>query len=168
MLRKNFSECLCHVFWDGGSEAEVFAGQRMPEIKLERMQRLSLEAVIDRMVEIICREWMSDVSHMHPDLVGAACFQMDFQEGMVISDGKPLIMCDSGFSMFRIDLPLDHGIGNTSDRGRDCPGWRGDTADNCQIGAADLTVSHLRGKDRSAEGVFGKNQCTGGIAGTAG
>ena len=69
MLRKNFSECLCHVFWDGGSEAEVFAGQRMPEIKLERMQRLSFEMVIDRMVEIICREWMSDVSHMHPDLV---------------------------------------------------------------------------------------------------
>ena len=80
MLRKNFSECLCHVFWDGGSEAEVFAGQRMPEIKLERMQRLSFEMVIDRMVEIICREWMSDVSPMHPDLVGAPRMQRNIQK----------------------------------------------------------------------------------------
>lgn len=85
------------------------------------MQRLSFEMVIDRMVEIICREWMSDVSHMHPDLVGASCFQMDLQEGMIISDSEPFIMCDSGFSMFRIDLPLDHGIGNTSDRGETVP-----------------------------------------------
>ena len=80
-----------------------------------RMKGLTFKMIIYRTIQIIRRERVSDVSHMHPDLVGTPCFQMDFQEGVIISDGEPLIMCDRSFAMLWIDLTLDHGIRDTAD-----------------------------------------------------
>ena len=80
----------------------------MPEIKLERMQRLSFEMVIDRMVEIICREWMSDVSHMHPNLMGAPGFKMNFQKRMFVFDFQSFIVSDSRFSAKKVYMPFNN------------------------------------------------------------
>ena len=71
--------------------------------------------IIYRTIQIIRRERVSNVSHMYPDLVSTPCFQMDFQKGVIISDGEPLIMCDRSFAILRIDLTLDHGIRDTAD-----------------------------------------------------
>ena len=80
-----------------------------------RMKGLTFKMIIYRTIQIIRRERVSDVSHMYPNLVSTPCFQMDFQEGVIISDGEPLIMCDRSFAMLRIDLTLDHGIRDTTD-----------------------------------------------------
>lgn len=70
------------------------------------MKGLTFKMIIYRTIQIIRRERVSNVSHMHPNLVSTPCFQMDFQEGVIISDGEPLIMCDRSFAILRIDLTL--------------------------------------------------------------
>ena len=79
------------------------------------MKGLTFKMIIYRTIQIIRRERVSDVSHMYPNLVSTPCIQMDFQEGVIISDGEPLIMCDRSFAILRIDLTLDHGIRDTTD-----------------------------------------------------
>ena len=48
----------------------------MCKIQLERVKWLSFEVIIDRIVEIVSRKRMADISHMDTNLMGPSCFQM--------------------------------------------------------------------------------------------
>ena len=115
----------------------------MTEIQLKRMEGLPAEAGIIRAVEIIRRKGISQISHVDPDLMGAACFQMDLKKSVPIFYGKALKMGYRGFSACEIYPPFyqrtgstSYGSGNTSLKGRD-------PSDHGEVSPADLSCFHL-------------------------
>ena len=88
----------------------------MPESQLKRMQWLALKGVINRMIQVIGRKWVADISHMNPDLMGASCFKMDFKKRMTVSDIQSLVVSNSRFSSFKIHMAFYYGIIYPSNR----------------------------------------------------
>ena len=88
----------------------------MPESQLKRMQWLTFKGVINRMIQIIGRKWVSDISHMNPDLMGTSCFKMDFKKRMTVPDIQSLVVSNSRFSFFKIYMTFYHRIIDTGDR----------------------------------------------------
>lgn len=131
----------------------------MDEIKLERVKRLAGKTGIVRAVKIICGERIAKISHMDPDLVGAACFQVDFQKRMRALYRQTFIMGDCGISAIIVYPALYHRRGDSADRGGYRSFGRRNSLYHRQIGAADFTISHLTGQKRGAERILGKYQC---------
>ena len=88
----------------------------MPESQLKRMQWLALKGVINRMIQVIGRKWVADISHMNPDLMGASCFEMDFKKRMTVPDIQSLVVSNSRFSSFKIYMTFYHRIIDTGNR----------------------------------------------------
>lgn len=80
----------------------------MSEFQLKRVERLTFEAIIYRMVQIIRRKRMADVSHMHPNLMGAPGFKMNFQKRMFVFDFQSFIVSDSRFSAKKVYMPFNN------------------------------------------------------------
>ena len=62
----------------------------MTEIKLIRMQRLTAEAVVNRIIQIISRKRMTDITHMDSDLMCPPCFEMKLQQRIIVRYSKTL------------------------------------------------------------------------------
>ena len=69
---------ICEIFRYWGGDAYGFSCNRMDEFQLEGMQRLAFDDAVIRIVEKIPWKRVSDVLHMHPDLMGTAGFQVKF------------------------------------------------------------------------------------------
>ena len=80
----------------------------MSEFQLKRVERLTFEAIIYRMVQIIRRKRMADVSHMHPNLMSTPCFKMNFQKRMFVFCFQSFIVSDSRFSVKKVYMPLNN------------------------------------------------------------
>ena len=48
-------------------------------VELPGMQRLPVDPIRSSSVNPVAHQGMPDVRHVHPDLMGAACFQRNFQ-----------------------------------------------------------------------------------------
>ena len=67
---------ICEIFWYRGGDAHGFSCNRVGKFQLEGMQRLAFDNAVIRIVEKIPGKRVPDVLHVHPDLVGAAGFQV--------------------------------------------------------------------------------------------
>ena len=65
----------------------------MPEGQTERVKGLTMDGTVIRIVQKISRQWMPDVLHVHPDLMGSSGFQTDSGKGKIYlqEDGTKII-----------------------------------------------------------------------------
>ena len=54
----------------------------MNEFQLIGMQRLPADDAVIRMIKVVTRKGITQVFHVYPDLVGPACLQMKFYQGV--------------------------------------------------------------------------------------
>ena len=131
----------------------------MTEFQLKRVKRLALKSIINWIIQVIGRKWMTDVSHMNSNLMGTSRFKVNLKKRKVVFCFQALIMSNSRFAVLKINVAFNHRIGHTADWRSNCTAFMSDSLNNGEIGAANLPVSHLDGKDSGAERVFCKNQC---------
>ena len=85
---------------------------------------------------------------------GYVPFQGESQEEKGCFLFQALIMSNSRFAVLKINVAFNHRIGHTADWRSNCTAFMSDSLNNGEIGAANLPVSHLDGKDSGAERVF--------------
>ena len=76
---------ICKIFWDRGSHTHVFSCNRVSKFQLKGVQGLSFYNSVIWIVEKVTWQRMSNVLHMHTDLMSASGFQMELDErvGMI-------------------------------------------------------------------------------------
>ena len=98
-----------------------------------------------RAVEEIPGEWMAQVGHMDPDLVGTAGLQLQAEEGAAMGGSERLVPGAGGLAVGS-HPPGDEGAGHGADGGVDKPGGRlGNPLTHRQVEAAEV---------RGVQGVF--------------
>ena len=76
---------ICKIFWDRGSNTHVFSCNRVSKFQLKGVQGLPFYNSVIWIVEKVSWQRMSNVLHMHTDLMSASGFQMELDErvGMI-------------------------------------------------------------------------------------
>ena len=138
------------VQWKRRCENQRLFCYGMGKFKLERVEGLAGDPVVNRIVKIISGKGMPDILHVNPDLVGTPCFQMKLCQRKLFAQSKPFLVGDCTFSGFKINFPFDGRTfhpGNGSVYGAFCGQ---DSFYESKIGAPDLPVCHLLGKNGCA------------------
>src|SRR5882724_11637859 len=52
------------------------------------------------------KQWMANMFHVHPDLVGASCFQLALNESNISKAFQNFVMCNGIFAMFTIGISV--------------------------------------------------------------
>lgn len=138
----------------------------MAEGKPEGVQGLPLKIGIIRMIQVVSGEGMADVSHVHPDLMGASGIQNDPKERIALigADGQALIMGDGVLSVKNIHAALEDGAVPAADGSVDGAGAVSKASgDHGQVFPVDFPALHLPGEDGAAQGIFGCDEEAGGV-----
>lgn len=69
-----------------------YARNRMEEIQLPGVQCRAGDACIDGIIQEIAGKRMADMTHMNPDLMCTAGFQLDFNQTAAVSAVEPGIV----------------------------------------------------------------------------
>ena len=97
LLSKRFMmmKGVCEISWNWSSNAHTFSCDRVGEFQLEGVQRLSFHDHVIRVIEKISWQRVSDMLHMHTNLMGAPGFQVKFDErvGHLLRKGSFLAVC---------------------------------------------------------------------------
>ena len=72
------------------------------------MKRLPLNPPVIRMIQIITRKRMTNIFHMHPDLMRPPGFQMKLCQRIISANRQPFIMRHRRLPGFKIHFPGDH------------------------------------------------------------
>ena len=70
------------ISWYWSGNAHIFPCDRVGEFQLVGVQGLSFYDPVIRIIEKISWQRVSDVLHMHTDLMGAPGFQVELDEGV--------------------------------------------------------------------------------------
>ena len=127
------------------------------------MQSLTIYHMVIRIVQKISRQWMSDVLHVHPNLMGSSGFQPDSGKGISICHIQPPEMGYGRFTAVKIHHPFHGAVMSTGNGCVNGAGFRQNPGTNRTVFPMDVPVSHLFCQNTGGELMPGKQHQTGGV-----
>lgn len=108
-------------------------------------------------VHIVAEDWEIDGGKVQSDLMRASCFEVEFEEGVVIVAVQEAVVCDSGVTVCANGAAVGLCRVFTDGEVDGAVGVRRDALDEGDIGASEGMAISLFGQGAFCFGIFGED-----------